>query len=100
MISGMSEAEQQTGIAELEQAMERLDQQIEECENQLISARHKSIDCIETVLRLAADRLRRQVSTDPNDVFYDYGEARVMFMLDSVIDDLREQMQAVERVAS
>ncbi|WP_159709589.1 hypothetical protein [Geminicoccus flavidas] len=100
MISELSTAEQQTGLAELERDMERLDQQIEECENQLISARHKSLDCIETVLRLAADRLRRQVSTDPNDVFYDYGEARVMFMLDSVIDDLRLQMQSEERAAS
>ncbi|WP_157505707.1 hypothetical protein [Geminicoccus roseus] len=100
MVSEISATEQQNGIGEIEQTMERIDQQIEEIENQLISFRHKSLEGVETVFRLAVERLRRQVSTDPNDVFYDYGEARIMFMLDSALDDLNAYMHADHRVAS
>jgi hypothetical protein len=100
MVSEMSTAEQNTGMADIEQEMERIDHQIEEIENQLISSRDKSLECVETVLRLAVGRLRTQVSTDPNSLFYDYGEARVIFMLESVVDDLRGYVAAGERVAS
>jgi hypothetical protein len=100
MVAEASMAEQQCGLSEIERDVDRIDQQIEEAENQLISAPHKSLDAVETVLRLAVDRLKRQVSTDPNDVFYDYGEARVMFMLDSVVEDLAAFTQAGQRVAS
>lgn len=100
MVSEISATEQQNGIGEVEKAMDRIDQQIEEIENQLISSRHKSLEGVEIVLRLAVERLRRQVSTDPNDVFYDYGEARIMFMLDSAVDDLHDYMRADQRVAS
>ena len=100
MVAEASMAEQQCGLSEIERDVDRIDQQIEEAENQLISASHKSLDAVETVLRLAVDRLKRQVSTDPNDVFYDYGEARVMFMLDSVVEDLAAFTQAGQRVAS
>ena len=79
------------GVVDLELELERLDQQIEEAENRLISSPDKSLECIETVLTLAVDRLRRQISTNPADVLYDYGEARIMFMLESVVNDLREQ---------
>ena len=100
MVAEISTAEQRTDLCQLERDIDRIDHQIEEIENQLISSRHKSLDCVETVLRLAVDRLRRQVSTNPNDVFYDYGEARVMFMLETAVEDLRGYIQAGERVAS
>jgi methyl-accepting chemotaxis protein len=100
MVSEISSAEQQTGMEDIERQMDRIDHQIEEIENQLISSRNKSLECVETVLRLAVGRLRRQVSTDPTDVFYDYGEARVIFMLESAVDDLRGYVAAGERVAS
>jgi DNA-binding transcriptional MerR regulator len=99
LMSEVSAAEQQTSLEQIERDVERVDQQIEEAENQLISSPNKSLDGLETVLRLAVDRLRRQVSTDPNDVFYDYGEARVVFMLDNVLDDLHAFMREGERAA-
>lgn len=100
MIAEVPAAEQQSSLAEIERNIDQIDHQIEEAENQLISAQHKSLDSIETVLRLAVGRLRRQVSTDPNDVCYDYGEARVMFMLESAIEDLRGYVLADELAAS
>ena len=99
MVATASATERQCGIADLEAEVDQLDQQIEEAENQLIGLPHKSIECIGSLLRLAVDRLRRQVSTDPNDVFYDYGEARVMFMLEQVVDDLRDQVGATQLAA-
>ena len=99
MVSDTSAAEQQSGLGELDHQVDRIEQQIEEAENQLISSPGKSLDCIETVIRLAVDRLRRQVSTDPNDVFYDYGEARVMFMLETAVDDLRSCLQVGQLAA-
>jgi hypothetical protein len=100
MMSDISTAEQQNGMGDIDREMDRIDHQIEEIENQLISSRNKSLECVETVLRLAVDRLRRQVSTDPNDVFYDYGEARVIFMLESAVEDLRGYVATGELVAS
>jgi DNA-binding transcriptional MerR regulator len=100
LMSETSMAEQKSGLEQIERDVERVDQQIEEAENQLISSPHKSLNAVEAVLRLAVDRLRRQVSTDPNDVFYDYGEARVIFMLGNVLDDLHAYMREGQRAAS
>jgi DNA anti-recombination protein RmuC len=88
MICQMSMAEQQLGVAELDRELEQLDRQIEEAENQLISSRGKSLDSIGTILQLAIGRMRRQKAGGNAETLFDYGEARVMFMLENVADDL------------
>src|SRR3954453_9361912 len=41
-----------------------------------------------------------QVTTDPNDVFYDYGDARVLAFLERASDDLRGILNQAQRYAS
>jgi hypothetical protein len=40
------------------------------------------------------------VTTDPNDVFYDYGDARVLAFLERASDDLRGILNQAQRYAS
>ena len=49
---------------------------------------------------MAVTRFRAQTVTDPNDVFYDYGDARILTFLDRAADDLRSLMSEDHRQAS
>ena len=52
------------------------------------------------MLDLAVNRFRSQVTTDPNDVFYDYGDARVLAFLERAAEDLRGILTQAQRYAS
>lgn len=99
MMSDLSEAERDTGIDRLEKEVEHLDQQIEDLENTLLTTPSRSLDSIQAVLDLAVSRFRAQTVSDPNDVFYDYGDARVLFFLERATEDLRALLQEEHRAA-
>jgi hypothetical protein len=89
LVSDLSQAETEAGLDEIERELDRIDQLIEDLENQLITTPSKSLDCIQSVLDMAIARMRQQTVADPSDVFYDYGDARILYMLERVADDLR-----------
>jgi polyhydroxyalkanoate synthesis regulator phasin len=99
MMSDLSDAERDTGIDRLEKEVDHLDQQIEDLENTLLTTPSRSLDSIQAVLDLAVSRFRAQTVSDPNDVFYDYGDARVLFFLERATEDLRALLQEEHRAA-
>jgi hypothetical protein len=99
MMSDLSDAERDSGIDRLEKEVDHLDQQIEDLENTLLATPSRSIDSIQAVLDLAVSRFRAQTVSDPNDVFYDYGDARVLFFLERATEDLRAILHEEHRAA-
>jgi hypothetical protein len=99
MMSELSKAETAAGLDQVERELEQVDRQVEELENVLLSTPARSFDGVQAVLDLAVNRFRAQVVTDPNDVFYDYGDARVLAFLERATDDLRGLLNQYERNA-
>ena len=89
LMTDLSEAEKQAGLDDVERELEQLDQQIEELENLLLTTPSRSLDGIQAVLDMAVTRFRSQTVTDPGDVFYDYGDARILVFLERASEDLR-----------
>ncbi len=100
LMSDLSKAETEAGLDEVDRGIEQIDQQLEELENMLLSTPARSLDSVQSVLDLAINRFRAQVTTDPNDVFYDYGDARVLAFLERASDDLRGILNQYQRNAS
>jgi hypothetical protein len=100
LISDLSEAERKAGLDEVERELEQLDQQIEELENLLLTTPAHSLEGIQAVLDMAVDRFRAQTVTDPGDVFYDYGSARTLVVLERAAEDLRGLLAETQRQAS
>lgn len=100
LMNDLSEAERQSGLDEVERELDQLDQNIEELENLLLTTPARTMDGIQAVLDMAVARFREQTVTDPNDVFYDYGDARTLRFLERAADDLRMLVQETHRVAS
>jgi hypothetical protein len=99
MMSDLSDAEREAGLDAVEKDIEQLDAQIEELENMLLTTPSRSLDSIQAVLDLAVARFRAQTVSDPNDVFYDYGDARVLFFLERATEDLRALLARDQRNA-
>jgi hypothetical protein len=97
LMTDLSKAETDAGLDEVDKGLEQIDQQLEELENMLLSTPARSLDSVQSVLDLAIARFRSQVTTDPNDVFYDYGDARVLAFLERAADDLRGILAQYER---
>lgn len=93
MMSDLSQAEAGAGLDGIDTDIERIDQQIEDLENRMLAIPSRSLSGIQATLDLALGRLRNQTCTDPNDVFYDYGDARVLAFLERACDDLRSLAQ-------
>lgn len=99
MMQEMSRVESDAGLDAIERELEQLDQRIEELENDLLATPARSLDSIHAVLELALGRVRGQTSKDPNDLFYDYGDARVLSFLERAADDMRSLLQEAHREA-
>lgn len=99
MMADLSEAERKSGLDEVDRDLEQLDHQIEELENMLLTTPARSLDGILAVLEMAVARFRDQTVTDPNDVFYDYGDARTLRFLERATEDLRGILVDAQRAA-
>ncbi len=99
MMQEMSRAESDAGLDELDRELEQLDQRIEELENELLTTPARALDSIHAVLDLALSRFRNQTSADPQDLFYDYGDARVLRLLERASDDIQALLQDSHRQA-
>ena len=98
-MSELSRAEKDAGLDDIEKQMEELDGQIEELENVLLTTRARSLDCVLEVFDLAVSRFRAQTCDDPSDVFYDYGDARLLRFMDRAAGDLRAILEEDHREA-
>ena len=65
----------------------------------LLTTPSRSLESVQAVLDLAVRRFRSQTVSDPHDVFYDYGDARVLFFLERAADDLRAMLESERRAA-
>ena len=93
MVSDMS-------TAEVEHKLDEIDQQIDEMEGLLVATPSNSLEEIEAVVRLTVARFHEIMVTDPNDVFYDHGEARLVALVERVRDDLSGLIQRSRSDAS
>ena len=99
MMSEMNRAESDVGLDQLERDIEQLDQRIEELENELLTTPARSLDSIHAVLDLAVNRFKNQTTSDPEDLFYDYGDARVLRFLERAVDDIQVLLNDEHRLA-
>ena len=93
LVDDLSSAEAEAGLNEIDSGLEDIDRQVEQLENVLVATPSNSLDEIEAVIGLTLDRFRDIIVTDPNDVFYDHGEARFLAMLERVNEDLSTLLQ-------
>jgi hypothetical protein len=85
--------EAETGLDDVEKRLDEIDRQIEELEGLLAATPSGSLDEIEAVTRVAIGRFREMIVTDPNDVFYDHGESRLLGLIERIHEDLSGLVQ-------
>jgi hypothetical protein len=95
LVNDMSTAEAESGLEEIERQLDSVDQEIDELESLLVATRANSLEEIEAVARLTVTRFHEIIVTDPNDVFYDHGEARLVALIERLQEDLSELVQRV-----
>jgi methyl-accepting chemotaxis protein len=100
LVNDMSTAEAESGLEEIERQLDAVDQEIDELESLLVSTRSSSLEEIEAVARLTVTRFHEIIVTDPNDVFYDHGEARLVALVERVQEDLSDLVQRFRSDAS
>ncbi len=93
LVTNLSTTEAEAGLNQIEADLEDLDRQVEDLENVLVATPSNGLDEIEAVIRLTVDRFREIIVTDPDDVFYDHGEARFLALLERVQEDLSGVLQ-------
>ena len=100
LVDNMTSVEAESGLDDIEQELNDIDHQVEELENMLIKTRSTSLDEVATVMDLVMTRFREIFVTDPNDVFYDHGEARLLWLIERVHEDLHELLRPSHQDAS
>ena len=88
LVDDLSSVEAESGLDDIEKELNNIDQQIEELENMLAKTRSQSVEEVATVMDLVMTRFREIFVTDPSDVFYDHGEARLLWLIERVHEDL------------
>lgn len=88
LVNDWSAAEAESGLDGIEQQLDEVDRQIEDLEKLLATTPSASLDELEAVVGLAVSRFREIFVTDPDDVFYDHGEARLLALIERVHEDL------------
>lgn len=93
LVADLSTVEAEAGLDEVEQRLDELDRQIEELESMLAATPSGSLDELQAVADLAVSRFREMIVTDPNDVFYDHGESRLLGLIERIHEDLAGLVQ-------
>ena len=99
LVDDLTSVEAESGLDDIEQELNGIDQQVEELENMLIKTRSSSLQEVATVMDLVMTRFREIFVTDPNDVFYDHGEARLLWLIERVQEDLNDLLQTTHQDA-
>jgi DNA-binding transcriptional MerR regulator len=88
LVNDWSTAETEAGLDRIERDLDEVDRQIEDLETMLVTTPSSSLEEIEAVVGLAVARFHEIIVTDPEDVFYDHGEARLIALIERVHEDL------------
>ncbi len=100
LVDDLSNVEAEAGLDDIETQLSDIDQQIEELENVLVNTKSNSLGEITNVMDLVITRFREIFVTDPGDVFYDHGEARLLWLVERVYEDLTNLVQLSHQDAS
>lgn len=100
MVNDMSAAEAESGLEAIERQLDEVDQQIDEMESLLVATPSNSLEEIEAVVRLTVVRFHEVMVTDPSDIFYDHGEARLVALIERVREDLSDLIERTRSDAS
>ncbi len=100
LVDDLSNAEAEAGLDGIEQELNDIDQQVEELENILVNTKANSLGEVATVMDLVITRFREIFVTDPGDVFYDHGEARLLWLVERVYEDLTDLVRMSHQDAS
>jgi hypothetical protein len=100
LVDEMSAAEAESGLEAIERQLDQVDQQIDEMESLLIATPSNSLEEIEAVVRLTVARFHEIMVTDPNNVFYDHGEARLVALIERIQEDLSDLIRRTRSDAS
>ncbi len=100
LVDDLTSVEAESGLDDIELELNDIDQQVEELENMLIKTQSHSLQEVATVMDLVMIRFREIFVTDPNDVFYDHGEARLLWLIERVQNDLNALLETYHQDAS
>ena len=100
LMDDLSTVEAETGLDDIEHQLNEIDQQIEELENLLVKTQSCSLEELTVVMDLVITRFREIFVTDPGDVFYDHGEARLLALIERVHQDLGDLTHCSRQDAS
>ncbi len=100
LVDDLTNAEAEAGLDDIEQELNDIDQQVEELENILVKTKANSLGEVATVMDLVITRFREIFVTDPGDVFYDHGEARLLWLVERVYEDLTDLVRMSHQDAS
>lgn len=93
LVDDLSNVEAEAGLDDIELQLNDIDQQVEELENVLVKTKANTLGEVATVMDLVITRFREIFVTDPGDVFYDHGEARLLWLIERVYEDLTSLVQ-------
>ena len=88
LVSDWSSAETEAGLDDIEHEIDEIDRQIDDLEKLLVGTPSGSLEEIESVVSLTIARFHEIIVTDPNDVFYDHREARLLALIERVHEDI------------
>jgi hypothetical protein len=83
-----AEAAAEPGPDEQEAELRDTDEAIDALEQELLARRDDSPQALHALAEVALARLKRSAPLDPDDVFYDAGEARAVALLEQVVAGL------------
>ncbi len=100
LVDDLTNVEAESGLDDIETQLNDIDQQIEELENVLVNTKASSLGEVAHIMDLVITRFREIFVTDPSDVFYDHGEARLLWLVERVYEDLSSIAQLSQQDAS
>lgn len=90
LVDDLTNVEAENGLDDIDTQLNEIDQQVEELENVLVNTKANSLGEVATVMDLVITRFREIFVTDPGDVFYDHGEARLLWLVERVYEDMTD----------
>ena len=88
VLRSQAEAENDSGIEQIDADIEKVDAEIDRIETQLLQGPGAGLEGVRVLLQMALGRMRETTVTEEDSVFYDYGAARLLALVECAADDL------------
>lgn len=82
------DTEPTVALEDIDAQRERLDDTIEALENELVMRSDHSLESLQGLAEIALGRLRHAIPSDPNDLFFDAGDAQTLRLVERLADGL------------